>query len=58
MEEDLRLLNSRVITSLVAPHLDGATTIVKPNTLEHQINRIRMEHFAKARCQNIYAFPA
>lgn len=57
-EEDLRLLNSRVITSLVAPHVDGATTVVKLNALRHQINRIRMEHFAKARCQKIYAFPA
>ncbi|KAJ5761308.1 hypothetical protein N7520_008464 [Penicillium odoratum] len=57
-EGDLRLLNSKVVTSLVDPQLDAATTVVKLNSLRHQINRIRMEHFAKARCQKIYAFPA
>ena len=57
-EEDLDLLNSCVITSLVAPQLHGATTVVKLNSLRHQVNRIRMEHFAKSCCQKIYAFPA
>lgn len=57
-EGDLRLLNSKVVTSLVDPQLDAATTVVRLNSLRHQINRIRMEHFAKARCQKIYAFPA
>jgi hypothetical protein len=57
-EDDLHLLNSNVINSLVAPQLDGATTVVKLNSLRHQTNRIRMEHFAKAHCQKIYAFPA
>lgn len=57
-EDDLYLLNSRVISSLVAPHLDAATTVVKLNSLRHQVNRIRMEHFAKTHCQKIYAFPA
>jgi hypothetical protein len=57
-EDDLCLLNSRVISSLVAPHLDAATTVVKLNSLRHQVNRIRMEHFAKTHCQKIYVFPA
>jgi hypothetical protein len=57
-EEDPLLLNSRVITSLVAPELDDAPTVVKLNSLRHQINRIRMDHFAKARGQKIYVFPA
>jgi hypothetical protein len=54
----VHLLNSRVINSLVAPHLDAATTVVKLNSLRHQLNRIRMEHFAKTHCQKIYTFPA
>lgn len=58
IEDDLHLLNSSVVTSLVAPQLDGTTTIVKLNSLRHQVNRIRMEHFARARCHKIYAFPA
>lgn len=57
-EEDLDLLNSCVVTSLVAPQLHGATTVVKLNSLRHQVNRIRMEHFAKTCCQKVYAFPA
>ncbi|KAJ5111789.1 hypothetical protein NUU61_001419 [Penicillium alfredii] len=57
-EDDLHLLNSGVVTSLVAPQLDGTTTIVKLNSLRHQVNRIRMEHFAEARSHKIYAFPA
>ncbi|KAJ5365225.1 hypothetical protein N7517_008111 [Penicillium concentricum] len=57
-EEDLDLLNSCVITSLVDPQLHSATMLVKLNSLRHQVNRIRMEHFAKSCCQKIYAFPA
>ncbi len=37
-EDDLKLLNSKVITSLFTPELENATTIVKLNTLCHQIN--------------------
>ncbi|KAF4210355.1 hypothetical protein CNMCM5878_004518 [Aspergillus fumigatiaffinis] len=57
-EDDLHLLNASVITSLVAPHLGATTTVVKLNALRHQINRIRMEHFARTHRQKIYAFPA
>lgn len=57
-EEDLQLLNSTVITSLIAPHLGATTTVVKLNSLRHQVNRIRIEHFAKAHCQKVYTFPA
>ncbi|KAH6699886.1 hypothetical protein BKA61DRAFT_621230 [Leptodontidium sp. MPI-SDFR-AT-0119] len=57
-EDDLALLNSKTITSLLAPELEGATTVVKMNTLRHHINRIQMEHFARSRSQKIYIFPA
>ena len=45
-EDDLALLNSKVITSFQKPELEGATTIVKLNTLCHHINCTQMEHFA------------
>ena len=57
-ENDLALLNSKTITSLFAPGLANATTVVQLNTLRHHINRIQIEHFAKARSQSIYIFPA
>ena len=57
-EEDLHLLNDSVITSLIAPHLGATTTVVKLNSLRHQVNRIRIEHFAQTHCQKIYVFPA
>ena len=58
IEDDLELLNSKVITSLLTPELENATTIVKLNTLRHQINRTQIEHFAQARSQKIYIFPS
>ncbi|KAH7021702.1 hypothetical protein B0J12DRAFT_746516 [Macrophomina phaseolina] len=57
-EDDLSLLNSKAITSLVTPQLETATAVVKLNSLRHQVNRIRMEHFARTRRQKIYVFPA
>jgi len=32
-----------------APELDNAAIVVKRNLLQHQINRIRIEHFARNR---------
>lgn len=57
-EADRAVLNSRTITSLASPQLQDATTIVKLNSLRHQVNRIRIEQFARTRCQNVYIFPA
>src|SRR5271156_3259830 len=57
-QSDLSLLNQKVATSLIAPELKDATTIVKLNVLRHHINRIRMEYFAQSRSQRIYIFPA
>ena len=57
-EADLAFLNQKVVTSLFTPELDGATTIVKLNALRHQINHIKMEHFARSRSQRIFVFPA
>jgi hypothetical protein len=59
-EQDLAFLNSKVITSLVDPKLDGVPVIVKRNRLRHLINLIRilLLHFAKSRGQKIYIFPA
>jgi hypothetical protein len=57
-EEDLAFLNSKVITSLVDPELDGVPIIVKRNHLRHQVNRIRLEDFARKRGQRVYIFPA
>jgi hypothetical protein len=57
-EKDRDFLNSKVISSLVAPELDDATIVVKRNSLRHQVNRIRIEHFARTRNQKIYIFPA
>ena len=47
-EDDLTLLNSKVITSLHKPELKDTTTIVKLNALRHHINRAQMEHFARS----------
>ncbi|KAH7111386.1 hypothetical protein EDB81DRAFT_363240 [Dactylonectria macrodidyma] len=57
-EEDLALLNTRVITSLFMPELEGATFVVKLNALRHHLNLVRTEHFARCRSQRIYIFPA
>src|SRR5947209_1727196 len=57
-EEDLLLLNSKVITSLFKPELEDATMVVKLNALRHHINRVQMEQFARSRSQRIYLFPA
>jgi hypothetical protein len=56
--DDLTLLNSKTTASLLAPELENATIVVKLNTLRHHINRLQMEHFARARSQRIYVFPA
>lgn len=53
---DLMLLNSKAITTLVTPGLDDATTVVKLNAIRQQVNRARMEHFARSRGQKIFAF--
>jgi hypothetical protein len=47
-EDDLALLNSKTITSLLAPELENATTVVKLNVIRHHVNRLQMEHFARA----------
>jgi hypothetical protein len=57
-EDDLALLNSKTTTSLLAPELENATTVVKLNVLRHHVNRLQMEHFARTRSQRIYIFPA
>lgn len=57
-EADRSFLNSKTVTSLVSPQLENATTVVKLNSLRHQVNRVRLEEFARTRCQNIYIFPA
>src|SRR5947207_4470232 len=57
-KDDLTLLNSRVISSLLTPNLEAAATVVKLNYLRHHINCIRLEYFARARSQKIYIFPA
>lgn len=57
-EADRSIINSKTITSLVSPHLDDATTVVKLNPLRHQVNRVRIDQFARTRCQEVYIFPA
>jgi hypothetical protein len=57
-EDDLTLLNAKTIISLDAPQLEDAITVVQLNSLRRQVNRIRLEHFARARRQKIYIFPA
>lgn len=53
-EADRSILNSKTITSLVRPQLEDVTTVVKLNSLRHQVNRVRIEQFARNRCQNVY----
>ncbi|KAI3286470.1 hypothetical protein DTO002I6_8141 [Penicillium roqueforti] len=57
-EADRTVLNSKTITSLASPQLQDATTIVRLNSLRHQVNRVRIEQFARTRRQNVYIFPA
>jgi helitron helicase-like protein/PIF1-like helicase len=57
-EDDVAMLNSKVITSLFTPELEDTTSIVTKNTLRHHLNRLQMEHFARSRGQRIYVFPA
>lgn len=57
-ETDRSFLNSNTVTTLVSPQLEGVTTVVKLNSLRHQVNRVRLTEFARSRCQNIYIFPA
>lgn len=57
-EADRSFLNSKTITSLVGPQLEDGTTVVKLNSLRYQVNRVRIEQFARTRYQNVYIFPA
>jgi hypothetical protein len=57
-EQDMALLNTRVITSLFMPELEEATFFAKSNALRHHITFARMEHFGRCRTQRIYIFPA
>jgi hypothetical protein len=57
-EDNLVLLNSKTTTSLLAPDLEIATTVVKLNVLRHHVNRLQMEHSARTQSQRIYVFPA
>ena len=57
-KDNLALLNSKVVTSLVTLELKGITTIVKLNTLWYYINYIQIEHFACSWSQWIFIFPA
>jgi hypothetical protein len=57
-EGDRTFLNSKTITSLISPQLEDATTVVKLNSLRHQVNRVRIEQFARTRSQNVFIFPA
>ncbi|GAQ02981.1 hypothetical protein ALT_0302 [Aspergillus lentulus] len=57
-ETDRSFLNSKTVTTLVSPQLEGVTTVVKLNSLRHQVNRVRLTEFARTQCQNIYIFPA
>ena len=53
-EADRPVLNSKAITSLASPQLEHATTVVKLNSLRHQVNRVQIEQFVRIRCQNVY----
>ncbi|GFF24605.1 hypothetical protein IFM58399_00725 [Aspergillus lentulus] len=57
-ETDRSFLNSKTVTTLVSPQLEGVTTVVKLNSPRHQVNRVRLTEFARTRWQNIYIFPA
>jgi hypothetical protein len=57
-EDDLSFLNTKVITSLILRPLDDATNVVKRNAYRHQVNRIRIEEFARNRHQKILVFAA
>jgi hypothetical protein len=48
-EDDLALLNSKTITSLLGPDLEDAITVVKLNVHRHYMNRLQIEHFARSR---------
>jgi hypothetical protein len=55
---DVDHLNTKAIDSLINPHLIYAVTVVKLNSVRQQINRLRLEHFARTRSQMIWIFPA
>lgn len=57
-DADRSVLNSKTVTSLTSPQLEDVTTVVKVNSMRHQVNRTRIEPFARTRCQNVYIFPA
>ena len=56
--DDIAFLNGRVISSILSPGMEYATTVVKLNALRHHINRVQLEKFARNQCQKIYIFPA
>jgi hypothetical protein len=57
-EDNLALLNSKTITSLLGPDLEDATTVIKLNIYYYYVNRLQIEYFACSRSQMIYVFPA
>lgn len=56
--DDLATLNSKAISSLADPQFQTSPAIVKLNSLRQVINRLQNDLFARARCQEIFVFPA
>ena len=48
-EDNMAMLNSKVITSLFTPELEDTTSIVRKSALRHYLNRpsLQVEHFAR-----------
>ena len=57
-QEDVDMLNSKVISELEARPDRINTCIVRTNKLRHLINRLQIERFARTRGQNVFIFPA
>jgi PIF1-like helicase len=57
-QNDVDLLNTKVVSSVLSPDLDDATFIVQRNSLRHSLTHCRLQHFASIRSQFLYIFPA
>ena len=57
-QDDLQLLNSKVISHLSFKSIAFSPVIVRRNALHIQINRLAMADFASSYKQKLYLFPA
>ena len=57
-QNDVDLLNTKVVSSILPQNLDDVIFIVQRNSLCHSLTHCRLQHFASNHSEFLYIFPA